>query len=290
MIYFFTKIKSKGFTLIELLVVVAVFALLANIIFVNIQKARERARISNSLQFEASAHRLLGADNLGWWKFDGDYRDISGYNNHGSCTSCPVPADGVPGKEGGALNFDGTDIISIPHSEMLSNKVFGESTVFTLGAWVYPRSWINWTGIINKARGGCWSHSTNGMWAYNGGFTCVMGANTHTCNPSGSIIRITYRPPLNTWNYVVCTGDGTRLRMFVNGNEIGNGRNIVDLTYERSSNTAPITIGRRCVGCQTFHGIIDDVRIYSRALTTQEVQTLYTQTKDKFLTMENIKN
>jgi len=39
-------------------------------------------------------------------------------------------------------------------------------------------------------------------------------------------------------------------------------------------------------GALPFFGIIDDVRIYSRALTASEIQTLYAQTKDKYLTKE----
>ncbi|MGI6637126.1 MAG: LamG-like jellyroll fold domain-containing protein [Minisyncoccales bacterium] len=35
-----------------------------------------------------------------------------------------------------------------------------------------------------------------------------------------------------------------------------------------------------------FNGLIDDVRIYSRALTAYEVQTLYAQTKDNYLARE----
>jgi len=286
--------SRKAFTLIELLLVVSVIALLAAITLNSLRGARESARISNALSFQHQMHSLLGVDLVGWWNFDNEpvinqFRDISGGGNTGSCTAprCPVPVDGVPGTRGTALRFDGSDdLVSIPHSEPLNSQVFGTSNRFTISAWAHPISWANWATIINKATGGWWSNTTNGLWASDAaGFSCVMGANVDG-NPSGSVIRVSFRPSLNNWHHIVCSADGDRLRMFVDGRQVGS-VNIALLTHTRSSNTAPVTIGRRCVLCiPSFNGLIDDIRLYSQPLTASEIQALYAQTKDKYLTKE----
>ena len=287
------KRSSKAFTLIELLLVISVMALLAAIVFNSLRGAREGARISNALSFERSMHSLLGADLVGQWNFDNEpvtnqFRDLSGGGNTGTCTApgCPVPVDGVPGTRGTALRFDGVDdTVSIPHSEPLNSQVFGTSDRFTISAWAHPISWANWAAIINKATAGAWSNTTNGLWADTSGFWCIMGANVDG-NPPGSVITVNFRPPLNNWHQIVCSADGVTLRMFVNGRQVGS-ISIAGLTHPRTSNTASVTIGRRCVGCGTiFNGFIDDVRLYSRALTASEIQTLYAQTRDKYLTEE----
>ena len=288
------KRGSKAFTLIELLLVISVIALIAAIVFNSLRGAREGARISNALSFERSMHSLLGPDLVGQWNFDNEpvtnqFRDLSGGGNTGTCTApgCPVPVDGVPGTRGTALSFDGVnDLVSIPHSEPLNSQVFGTSDRFTISAWAHPISWVNHATIINKANEGWWSNTTNGLWASNqAGFSCAMGANV-VDNPAGSFIRVDFRPSLNNWHQIVCSADGVTLRMFVNGRLVGS-VGIAGLTHTRTSNNASIAIGRTCVGCgPIFNGLIDDVRLYSRALTASEIQTLYAQTKDKYLVEE----
>jgi len=288
------KRGSKAFTLIELLMVISVIALIAAMVFNSLRGARESARISNALSFQHQVHSLLGVDLVGWWNFDNEpvanqFRDISGGGNTGACSglACPTSVDGVPGTRGTALRFDGNDdIISIPHSEPLNSQVFGTSDRFTISAWAHPISWADWAGIINKATDGSGGNVTNGLWANNNrGFDCIMGANVFS-NLWGTFILISFRPSLNNWHHIVCSADGVTLRMFVDGRLVRS-VSIASLTHSRSSNTVPITIGRRCAGCTpSFNGFIDDIRLYSRPLTASEIQTLYAQTKDKYLTEE----
>jgi len=218
---------------------------------------------------------------IGWWRMNEGSGttiiDSSGLGNTGAlitgASPCPGPPVGAwaPGVIGQAICLDGSDDrVDIPHAD-IQNTVFGTSTVFTLEAWAFPRDWANWATIMNKATDGWWSNTTNGMWADTGGFGCVMGSNI-AANPAGSVISVHHIPPLNQWHHIVCTADGTNLIMFVNGVEIGR-RAISLLTHPRTSNTAPIVIGRRCVGCgPSFNGLIDEVRIYNRALSASEVR------------------
>ncbi len=86
---------KKSFTLIELLVVIAIIGLLVIIIAIPINRARQGASIARILQYEASLHRYLGSDIVGWWQFnEGEgsiAKDISGQGNDGSLMpNCPI--------------------------------------------------------------------------------------------------------------------------------------------------------------------------------------------------------
>ena len=171
------------------------------------------------------------------------------------------------------LTLDGVDDrVDVPHSERL-NEVFGTATVFTLEAWAHPRTWADHAGIINKMHRGCWWDTTNGIWVSTAGFSCVMGSNAYPiCNPAGGGIRVTHRPVLNEWHHIVCVADGTNLRMYVNN--IYRGSVVIALiTHPRSTNIQPVIMGRRSAfAAPSFNGLIDNVRIYNRALTAEEVR------------------
>ncbi len=222
---------------------------------------------------------------IGWWRMNEGVGttlvDTSGLGHTGTLNlgtagnTNPVNA-WTTGQVCSAISFDVVDDrVEVPHAE-IQNTVFGTSVVFTLEAWAFPRAWANWTAIMNKARGGCWGHTTNGIWAsaqFNG-FTCAMGSGVEPalCNPAGSIITISHSPPLNQWHHITCTADGTNLIMFVNGREVGRTA-IAGLTHPRSSNTVPLVLGQRVVGGgPSFNGNIDEVRIYNRALSASEVR------------------
>jgi hypothetical protein len=69
--------------------------------------------------------------------------------------------------------------------------------------------------------------------------------------------------------------------IYVNGDVKGGGTNTQTTISDVSTN---YDIGYRSgASFVPFNGLIDDVRIYSRTLTAYEVQTLYAQTKGKYL-------
>jgi len=202
--------------------------------------------------------------------------DISGNNYNGTLTNGPTFSDG-------SLVLDGTnDYIQIPHNSFLSSNVFGDTNYFTLSCWTKFTSFQNWTCMINKANGGYYSHTTSGLWCdVNGRVSSVIGTN-QSGNPSGGVINVGYNVQLNTWYNVVGIADGTHLRLYINGDLKGS-TSLSNLTLTRTENTAPITIGRRCVGCNPSHnGDISCVSIYDTALSVTEVLQNYNSQKSRF--------
>ena len=271
--------KNRGFTLIELLVVISVIALIAAMVFNSLRGARESARISNALSFQHQMHSLLGADLVGWWNFDNEpvsnqFRDLSGGGNTGTCTgvACPTPVDGVPGTRGTAMSFDGVDdVVIVPHSASLN--ITG---AITIGAWIRRNVIYRQDDVIHKTGGGYL-------------FRVLVNASQNrlqfNVQDSGGVWRGVSSNPnavSNTeWHHVAVSYERPTVRFYVNGQPWGTGVRDFDMLS---------TLGELLIGSfwrtGFYSGLIDDVRIYNRALTASEIQTLYAETRDKYLTKE----
>ncbi len=259
--------NRKAFTLIELLVVVAVLALLASIVFSNLGGAREGARVSNALSFQSQTHSLLGSDLVGWWNFndpDDRYKDISGYDNHGSCTSCPTATDGVPGTGGTAMEFDGSSnhVLVKDAGKKVQNR-----DIVTISFWMkstkLEQAWRNPLSFGSGKMRFETSGDATGFHVFNGPFSTLSFY-------SGIAV--------NKWHHVSLILDGDNAYLYIDANK-KDSKSITGVINADDD----MYLGLRYMNSGHWKGEIDDVRIYSRALTAQEVQTLYAQTKDRYL-------
>ncbi len=276
--------KSKAFTLIELLVVVAIIGIIATIAVVATRGVIGRARITRTLQSEASMHRYLGMDIVGWWKFDGDLEDISGYNNHGRWkgTDDPVPSEkwvtGVPGKRGKALAFNGTDYVNITHFDTLVNNEMSYSfwmkrDLFTQRGGMLSK-YVTTTGLRSWAVRQANVSSDVGQIEL---ITSSDGSNSNVAQSGTGFIED------NVWIHVTVTYDKGAVLFYKNG--VYHSENT---TYTSLFNNVaqPLTLGKYNVNT-FYNGKMDDVRIYAEVLTSEEINTLYTETKHKYIAENN---
>jgi uncharacterized repeat protein (TIGR01451 family) len=180
--------------------------------------------------------------------------DLSGRGNNGTIANGTWASSG---KYGSALTFNGTStMVTIPDAASLHL-----TTAMTLSAWVNPTANSSaWRDVIYK---GVDNYYLAGSSA-NGGRP-VIGM-TITSPPTESYG--TAQLALNTWTHLAATFDGTTLRLFVNGSQVS--------TQARSgeivTSTNPLQIGGDSFFGQFFQGMIDEVRVYSAALTPAQIQ------------------
>jgi len=175
----------------------------------------------------------------------------------------PTMPQYAPGRFGHALRCGGENYLVEPHAIEL------EPAHLTFEAWVRPtnqgrdgetRRWIinknpnEWADghyalVINRDQAGAYLN-------IGGGATNVHEA----WSASGAV-------PLNEWTHLACTFDGNVLTIYVNGRPAGSSL----VGRGRTTGSGSLQIARREDGFTYFKGLIDEVRVYNRALTDAEV-------------------
>jgi FtsP/CotA-like multicopper oxidase with cupredoxin domain len=183
--------------------------------------------------------------------------DSTGNGHHGTIGTARWALNA--GRYGHALSFDGTAgcLVSIANSIGLEL-----TAALTIEAWVKPTiSSGPAQTIVAKDYGKSIAY---GLYAWRG-----QGPASLVQVDCTDIVSVRQGGlPANTWAHVAMTYDGKVLRMYVNGVE--SAKRAVTGALEHSAGTLRIG-GNGALG-QYFKGLIDEVRIYNRALTALEVQ------------------
>ena len=184
--------------------------------------------------------------------------DASGRGNHGALDGAARTSAGRFGK---ALSFDGIDDwVTIKDTSSIDL-----STGITLEAWVYPTDNMSgWRSVLVKETPP--DHASYYLYA-----------NSDTDQPAtgvriGSDQNLQGGPWLipNTWVHLAGTYDGTTQRLYVNGTEVVNRPHSGPIELS----TGVLRLGGNSIwGDEFFKGLIDEVRIYNRALSAGGIQT-----------------
>jgi hypothetical protein len=162
-----------------------------------------------------------------------------------------------PGRFGSALLFDGIDdSVTIAASPTLQL-----SSGMTLSAWVHPTTMQSgWRAIVQKDVDSYSLHASGDMGP-------LHPAGGGTFDGMGGYVTGPVAIPVNAWSHLALTYDGETLHLYVNGEEISSMPQVGGL----EADTAPLQIGGNAYG-EYFAGLIDEVRIYDRALSPSEIQ------------------
>jgi hypothetical protein len=209
---------------------------------------------------------------LGYWPmYEGSgqlIHDISGANNTGVLGMTTKPdwrdAEWVTGLlgVGKALRLDGNDYVAIPETAKLRPQRV------TAEAWVRaPKSPGRWKYVITKGGNGCKAGSFGLYSSANGGMAFyVYDGQRWYRSP-----QVTTAIWDNQWHHVAGTYDGERVRLFVDGAQIGAGTAYSGpIAYDLPVRQA--YIGAYRGSCDlTMTGDIDEVRLWSVALRVDQI-------------------
>ncbi len=201
---------------------------------------------------------------VAWYPFNGNANDESGNGNHGVVNGATLTAD-RSGNGNSAYLFNGinNNIVSTPD----------------LPASNSPRTISLWTKT-NSSSAGLMSAAAYGSGA--GGYVIfpafILNSNGKYYFESGSSSNQLFSESSvsdNNWHQITLTysGQNTPVRMYVDGVLNASSVNL-DLITENS----PFVIGSASWADLWFSGIIDDIAIYNRALTQEEITALYSGT------------
>jgi len=187
--------------------------------------------------------------------------DASGNNNTASLNTAIWA---VQGKFGNALFFDGTSRVTVPDAPSLDL-----TTGMTLEAWVYPTvaGGGEFPAIMVKEAPPMPPYMLYGkIWLPTGPALPGMRAFTTAAYvvSGGSVL------PANIWTHFAGTYDGATLRVYINGTQIAG----LAATGALVNSTGQLSIGGNPAesNIEYFRGLLDEIRIYNRALSVSEIQ------------------
>jgi len=202
---------------------------------------------------------------VGYWSFNsGDARDDSGNGNDGAITGAVVTEDRF-GNSDSAFSFDGTSYISVAHDPALNIS----NETISISAWVNHGQNDPLAGILSKTMGheivyGLYltpPSSGNQIW-----FTGEQG-NTNW-GAVGDPIND------NSWYNITAIRDSSNISLYVNSILV----DTQSTALGTNSNSSDLIIGAQRTNVGFYTGLIDDVRIYNRALTLDDVNAIYAET------------
>lgn len=216
---------------------------------------------------------------MGYWPFNGNANDESGNRNDGVLLNGAAFTDGIVNN---ALILDGIDdYVEVPFSPVLS--ITG---AITITAWI-KTSKTTCSGIVSNLKSGAINNSNRNGYIFFCGDCCGSNGShfsTHLnyswcpppCVPISGMVESQTIVTNNAWHHIAVTYDGTKVKAYVN--------RVVEDSVNYSSgilgNTNPLLIGKDYTACyehRYFHGILDEIRIYNRALTETEIIALYNE-------------
>ncbi len=181
--------------------------------------------------------------------------DASGNGNTGTISGATWAGTGKFGK---ALMFNGTSArVTITDSPSLDL-----TTGMTLEAWVNPATSAGaWRDVIYKGSDAYFLEASSSKAGVPGGGGTFGGLDMVVYGPS--VI------PAGSWSHLALTYDGAAIRLYVNGVQVASGSRSGTII----TSTNPLQIGGDNLFGQFFHGMIDEVRVYNRALSAAQIQS-----------------
>ena len=218
---------------------------------------------------------------VGFWHMDepqwtgaiGEVKDETGVNHGTAYSGATTTSDAIYGRAG---YFDGED----DYVEVLDNDSLDITDAITVEVWLkhFSRTDINPRIVVKQPVNYAYL-----MWFENEndrvGFRIKRESDlTHNT-------AFASHTPDSLWHYFVGTYDGTDIKIYKDGVL----KETVNFPGTIHTTDGNLVIGGKQDGSQQFYGVIDEVRIYKRALTPTEIEILYNNYMQKMGSYFNVR-
>jgi len=185
---------------------------------------------------------------------NGSSEDYSGYAKNGSVVNATF--NRTAGKVGGAYDFNSSKFIAI------DDDSFYSTSIITVEAWIYKRALNSTNKTIIDNRDG----------AGDGWALYIPGSNKIRFDYNGYAVNSTSTINPNQWYHVVATSDSSTIKIYINGTM----ESSVAITGTISEATDAV-IGARSFTSRidNFNGTIDEIKIYNRSLSRDQIYQNY---------------
>ena len=245
---------------------------------------RRLAAVVPLVLFTSLSHADINDGLMAWWKLDGNALDSSANGNNGTIHGNVTPTRDHNGQEGMALKFwqggDEVSYISVPDSETLhslSQRTISIWFRYDAGDKHYAIEPMFYQG--DSPEDGCFALRELGTWFYPTDSTVqTISSGDGGCQTGLASLA----PHDNRWHQVTTVIDlavDHTMVMYIDGKH-------VQTLHDRYSSFNRTTTGvllawssEQPAKYKPFHGALDEVRYYGRALTKEEVRELYKATQ-----------
>jgi hypothetical protein len=215
---------------------------------------------------------------IGWWPFDGNPNDISVNGHNGTVDGAELTEDRFANSDNAYLFSGGADHIRIPHSNELNL-----SNNFTVNCWVMPTGFNTFNCFISKASSGN-SQVPGWLWGYSNfsypprlHFQGYPNFNGVSVSSLGGFLQE------NSWKNLTVSYDSQTsvLKYYVNAFLVDS--IVVEYAFENSN--LDVFFGNHFQDGNpslnsdfnsAFVGKLDDIGMWDRVLSTQEIKGLFT--------------
>ncbi len=213
---------------------------------------------------------------VGYWPFNGNANDESGNGNNGTVNGATLTADRF-GNSNSAYSFDGNDWIEVFYNQILN---FGTNS-FTLSCWSTKQGNNTFQHLITRNYVTQWPNAVGNYALRYENNTVVLFSSGNMDNITNGILVASPQNNLNNWNHFVGVFNAANqtMQIYMNGNIIATGPINPNLQNNDSIGNMYFGVEHPTAvlpsGPQFLTGKLDDIGIWNRALTEQEITNLY---------------
>jgi hypothetical protein len=184
--------------------------------------------------------------------------DLSSFKNDATLEGSPKWG---PGKFNSCIQFSSGNYLKVKDSDSLDM-----SKGLTIELWVKLAK-LNGAQQSGVEKGSAWGPGEyNFCPEYNGGIILQIFDLPDGCDDEGQSGSAALMAN-GSWHFIVATWDGNTIKIYIEGEIV----NKIDCKGEISSNGDPLFIGCRNGAERWVDGLMDEIKIYNRALTANEI-------------------